>query len=75
MKIVVLTSGTRGDIQPFVALAIGLQTTGHDVVVATNEQYRRLVDERGLPLAPIHGDPQTLLATEEGKQMLSNAGE
>ena len=31
MKIVILTVGTRGDVQPFLALAVGLQQAGTGV--------------------------------------------
>lgn len=34
MKIVLLSYGTRGDLQPLLALTLGLKEAGHDVVVA-----------------------------------------
>ena len=34
MNITILTHGTRGDVQPFVALALGLQKAGHRVRLA-----------------------------------------
>jgi len=37
MKIGLQTWGTEGDIRPFIALATGLQTTGHDVTLAVTE--------------------------------------
>ncbi len=35
MNITILTIGTRGDVQPYVALGIGLQAAGHTVTIAT----------------------------------------
>ena len=34
MNITILTYGSRGDVQPFVALALGLQKNGHIVKLA-----------------------------------------
>lgn len=45
MKILVTTFGTRGDIQPFVALGIGLKQAGHEVAICTSEGYRSFVEE------------------------------
>ena len=35
MRIAIQTLGTRGDVQPYVALGLGLRRAGHDVVLAT----------------------------------------
>ena len=45
MKILITTFGTRGDIQPFIALGIGLKNAGHDVAICTSEGYRSFVEE------------------------------
>lgn len=45
MKIVIVSIGTRGDVQPSVILGLALRKRGHDVVVATEERLRPLVDE------------------------------
>ena len=34
MKLLILTLGTRGDVQPFVALPRGLANAGHEAVLA-----------------------------------------
>ncbi len=34
MKVVILTLGSRGDVQPYLALAVGLQQAGHQVTLA-----------------------------------------
>ena len=33
MNILILTIGTRGDVQPYVALGKGLRAAGHDVTI------------------------------------------
>ena len=36
MKITLITIGSRGDVQPYVALGVGLKAAGHVVKLATN---------------------------------------
>ena len=51
--IVLLTSGSLGDIQPFVALAKGLQDAGENVRLAAPEDARLLCQENGIDFYPI----------------------
>ena len=48
MRIVIVASGSRGDVQPFLALGLGLKEAGHEVKVATAENYKDFVEERGM---------------------------
>ena len=59
--ITIVTAGSRGDVQPYVALALGLRDAGHRVRVATHENFRAFVTGRGLDFAPLRGDPQAIL--------------
>jgi UDP:flavonoid glycosyltransferase YjiC (YdhE family) len=61
MRITIVTAGSRGDVQPYVALALGFARAGHGVRVATHENFRAFVTARGLDFAPIGGDPQAIL--------------
>lgn len=56
MRICILTFGTRGDVQPYVALGVGLQSAGHHVTIATLEEFEPLVAERGLSFDRLRGD-------------------
>jgi UDP:flavonoid glycosyltransferase YjiC (YdhE family) len=47
-RIVVTTLGSLGDLHPYVAIALGLQARGHDVVVATGECYAAKIKALGL---------------------------
>lgn len=47
-KILISTFGTRGDIQPFIALGKGLKAAGYEVGVCTSEGYRSFVEEHQL---------------------------
>jgi sterol 3beta-glucosyltransferase len=61
MKALILTLGTRGDVQPFVALAQQLQQRGHDTVVAAPARFDDLVTSRGVPFAGLDDGPLQLL--------------
>lgn len=55
--------GSRGDVQPFVALGQVLRDTyGHRVRLATHATFRSFVEENGLEFFNIGGDPAELMA-------------
>ena len=53
MRIAILTTGSRGDVQPFIALGQGLQKADHDVIIATRDEFRTPIEEQGITFAPI----------------------
>jgi sterol 3beta-glucosyltransferase len=57
MRITILTYGSRGDVQPFLALALGLQKTGHTVRLAAPARFADLAAGHAVPFAPLAGDP------------------
>lgn len=61
MKFTILAHGTRGDVQPYVALGVGLMRAGHSVRLAAPELFRPFVADYGLEFAPLAGDPRTLM--------------
>ena len=60
MRITLLAHGSRGDVQPYVALGAGLRQAGHTVRLAAPEMFRTFVEEHGLEFAPLAGDPTRL---------------
>ncbi|KAF0645288.1 hypothetical protein FPSE5266_00805 [Fusarium pseudograminearum] len=63
LNVVVQIVGSRGDVQPFVALAKVLKDTyGHRVRIATHPTFRTFVEENGLEFFNIGGDPAELMA-------------
>jgi sterol 3beta-glucosyltransferase len=54
MNITILTAGSRGDVQPYVALGLGLKQAGHSVRLPAPEIFRDLATLAGLDLVPIH---------------------
>jgi Glycosyltransferase family 28 N-terminal domain len=62
MNIVLQVVGSRGDVQPFVALGNELQKYGHRVRLATHDVFKSFVKGAGLEFFPIGGDPKELMA-------------
>jgi MGT family glycosyltransferase len=56
MKILIPTIGSRGDVQPFIALAQGLSQAGHTVTLASHPVMKALVESHGVTFAPIGPD-------------------
>ena len=70
MRIVFFSYGTRGDTQPQVAMAQGLKERGFDVRVAAPENHQRFVEKAGIEFAPLFGNSQDILESEEGQRWL-----
>jgi UDP:flavonoid glycosyltransferase YjiC (YdhE family) len=63
MNIVIQIVGSRGDVQPFVALGQVLKNKyNHRVRIATHPTFRQFVTENGLEFFSIGGDPAELMA-------------
>src|SRR5690348_8120848 len=69
MRIVFLTLGTRGDVQPYLALGLGLQRAGHHVTLATPVEFEPWIRRYGLDHAPVHLAPQAMLAHPEVRRV------
>lgn len=54
--------GSRGDVQPFIALGNELQKHGHRVRIATHDQFEDFVRQANLEFYPIGGNPAELMA-------------
>ncbi|KAG7399919.1 hypothetical protein PHYBOEH_007605 [Phytophthora boehmeriae] len=62
LNICIMIVGTRGDVQPFIAIAKRLQQDGHRVRLATHAVYRDFVSSYGVEFYPLGGDPKELAA-------------
>lgn len=74
MKILILTIGTQGDVQPYVALGQALKKEGHDVSVCTCVHFETFIRESGLGYAYVNNDFIDFMHSPEGKILLGNAG-
>ena len=57
MRLTIPTTGSRGDVQPYVALGLGLQAAGHHVRIATHADLGPLVRLYGLDFFPLEPGP------------------
>lgn len=62
LNIVIQIVGSRGDVQPFVALGNALQQYGHRVRIATHGVFADFIHSSGLEFFPIGGNPADLMA-------------
>lgn len=70
MQIAVIALGTRGDVQPYIALGEGLKKAGHFVRIVTHQNFEQLVKSHELEFHPVKGDVQELLETEQMRELL-----
>lgn len=61
MRVSIVTAGSRGDVQPFVALGATLKARGHSVTLATQQDFEALVRGAELDFAPLPGSPRDFL--------------
>ena len=59
-RIVLITYGSRGDVEPFVALGAGLNRAGYAVRLAAPQVYAGLAHAHAVDLSPLPGDPEQL---------------
>ena len=53
MRIVLTTFGSRGDVQPMLALSLALKAVGHDVLLAGPPEKEAWAEELGCPYQPM----------------------
>jgi len=70
MRIAIITIGTRGDVQPYIALGKGLINAGHTVRLATHKDFEELVKSYGLEFFLIRGNSQERMGKQEMRDVL-----
>jgi sterol 3beta-glucosyltransferase len=71
VRVAVLAIGSRGDVEPFLALSTGLRRRGHTVVVATHAEFAAMVTGAGVDFAELGGNPREALSSPQGRRMLN----
>ena len=61
LRVTCLTIGSRGDVQPYIALCKGLLAEGHQPKIATHREFEPWVRKHGIDFAPVEGDPAELM--------------
>ena len=69
MRLTILTVGTRGEVDPCLALGQGLQRAGFAVTVATHALFEGAVREAGLAFSLIDVDIEGFLNSEAGQRI------
>ena len=70
MNVTILTLGTLGDVQPYVALGEGLKAAGHEVTLVTGKGFEATVAGKGLRYVALDVDLLELAQTQEGRAAL-----
>lgn len=69
-RLLLCTYGSRGDVEPFVALAKGFQAAGHQVLLATSERFRTFAEAHSVPFFAMSDAALALIETPDGRAML-----
>ncbi|GGB89693.1 glycosyl transferase [Knoellia flava TL1] len=73
MRVNILAAGSRGDVQPMVALGVGLQRAGHEVTVCAGDDFEPLVTSHGVGFAPAGVRIEELIASPLGVAWLGES--
>ncbi len=65
MKILIHAFGSRGDTQPYLALAVGLQQAGHHVTLAASHNFAEWIQSYGVNAHPVRFDMQEFMQKPE----------
>lgn len=74
MKLTVFAAGSRGDIQPCLALCQGLQAAGHTVHLAAPVDFAAFAAEHGVAFRGLRGDVQAIMAGDTGRDFMETGG-
>lgn len=61
LRFTFLTIGSRGDVQPYIALAKGLIADGHKCKIATHGEFQAWIESHGIEYGYVGGDPAELM--------------
>ncbi len=67
MRITILAIGSRGDIQPYIALSKGLREAGHSVRLATHAAFATLVRSHAIEFSPLDDEPHEFSRRSEAE--------
>ncbi len=69
IEISIVASGTRGDVQPYVALGKGLKDAGYNVRLLTSDSFESLVTGAGLGFCSTGESIEEILQTDEWRKV------
>jgi sterol 3beta-glucosyltransferase len=74
MKITIFAAGSRGDIQPCIALSRRLQQAGYQVCLAAPEDFAGFIEKHAVSFYPLRGDVQQIMASDTGRKFMETGG-
>ena len=74
MKIILISIGTRGDMEPFLAIGEILRKKGHQVICAFLEQFKNLAKESDMEFASLGAKYIEMLDSDYGKAAMGGSG-
>ena len=74
MKIILMSVGTRGDMEPFLAIGEIMQERGHQFICAFPEQFRNLALDSNFEFASLGSKLIELLESDIGKAAMGSGG-
>ena len=72
MNILIVTLGSRGDVQPYVALGKGLKSAGHHVTLCTSKMFQPFITEHGLQYGYMNNELIQLIDSDAGREAIDN---
>lgn len=73
MRIFCLTIGSRGDVQPYIALCKGLMAHRHRCTIVSHPEYEKWVRQHGIDFRGVGGDPGALMKLSVEHRIFSPA--
>ncbi|MFI8238597.1 glycosyltransferase [Streptomyces sp. NPDC085866] len=73
MKALVYCHGSRGDVEPYLALSVALQQAGHSVVLAAPRLFSPSAEKYGVPFAALNDDLVQLMTRPEFRDVLQRS--
>ena len=67
MQATIIAAGSRGDVQPYVALGKGLKEAGHMVRILATQDFRELITVHGLDFIDMGGSIEAIARGMEGQ--------
>jgi len=70
MRIAIIAPGSRGDVEPYIALGKGLKRAGHFVRLVSHHNFAELVDAHGLEFWPVDIDVQEIAQSADMRKLI-----
>jgi len=70
MRITILAAGSRGDVEPYIALGVGLTQAGHYVRLVSHSNFRDLINPQTLEFWPVEVNVQDIAQSADMRRLL-----